>query len=66
VREALEICRTARTILGANGISYAYPVMRHAGSDPGRLTRRGALPGKFQRVAVNRHPIRPPSHPDGH
>ncbi|HCU78784.1 MAG TPA: acyl-CoA dehydrogenase, partial [Microbacterium sp.] len=30
VREALEICRTARTILGANGISLEYPVIRHA------------------------------------
>jgi len=28
-REAIEICRTARTILGANGISYEYPIMRH-------------------------------------
>jgi glutaryl-CoA dehydrogenase len=30
VREAIEICRTARTILGANGISLEYPVIRHA------------------------------------
>lgn len=29
VRSALEICRTARTILGANGISLEYPVIRH-------------------------------------
>jgi glutaryl-CoA dehydrogenase len=29
VREALEIARTARGILGANGISLEYPVMRH-------------------------------------
>jgi glutaryl-CoA dehydrogenase len=29
VREALDICRTARTILGANGISLEYPVIRH-------------------------------------
>lgn len=28
-REAIGICRTARTILGANGISFEYPVMRH-------------------------------------
>ena len=27
---ALEICRTARTILGANGIMGEYPIMRHA------------------------------------
>lgn len=29
-REALAIARTARTILGANGITLGYPVMRHA------------------------------------
>ncbi|WPB90726.1 acyl-CoA dehydrogenase family protein [Streptomyces malaysiensis] len=29
VREALAICRTSRTILGANGISLEYPVIRH-------------------------------------
>lgn len=28
-REALNICRTARTILGGNGISLEYPVIRH-------------------------------------
>jgi glutaryl-CoA dehydrogenase len=25
----LEICRIARTVLGANGITLEYPVMRH-------------------------------------
>jgi glutaryl-CoA dehydrogenase len=30
VRAALRIARTARTILGANGISSEYPVLRHA------------------------------------
>jgi glutaryl-CoA dehydrogenase len=29
VRESLAICREARTILGANGVSAEYPVMRH-------------------------------------
>ena len=29
VRSATEVARTARTILGANGISLEYPVMRH-------------------------------------
>jgi glutaryl-CoA dehydrogenase len=29
VREALEICRTARSILGASGITLDYPVLRH-------------------------------------
>ncbi len=28
-RQALEVCRSARTILGANGISLEYPVIRH-------------------------------------
>jgi glutaryl-CoA dehydrogenase len=28
-RAALDICRTARTMLGANGISLEYPVIRH-------------------------------------
>ncbi len=30
VKAALDICRTARTMLGANGIMGEYPVMRHA------------------------------------
>lgn len=30
VHAALEICRTARTMLGANGIMGEYPIMRHA------------------------------------
>jgi glutaryl-CoA dehydrogenase len=29
VREALEICREARSILGANGITLEYPIVRH-------------------------------------
>lgn len=29
VRSAIEVSRTARTLLGANGISLEYPVMRH-------------------------------------
>ena len=29
VREALEIARTARTVLGGDGVTSAYPVMRH-------------------------------------
>jgi len=41
VREALEICRTARTILGANGISYEFPVMRHAANLESVLTYEG-------------------------
>ena len=30
VRIALDICHTARTMLGANGIMGEYPIMRHA------------------------------------
>ncbi|WP_326599783.1 acyl-CoA dehydrogenase family protein [Streptomyces sp. NBC_01803] len=41
VREALEICRTARTILGANGISFEYPVMRHMANLESVLTYEG-------------------------
>ena len=29
VREALELCREARSILGANGITLEYPIVRH-------------------------------------
>ena len=41
VREAIEIARTARTILGANGISFEYPVMRHAANLESVLTYEG-------------------------
>jgi glutaryl-CoA dehydrogenase len=41
VREALEICRTARTILGANGISLEYPVIRHMVNLESVLTYEG-------------------------
>ncbi|MCK7623212.1 acyl-CoA dehydrogenase family protein [Streptomyces sp. RS10V-4] len=41
VREAIEICRTARTVLGANGISLEYPVMRHATNLESVLTYEG-------------------------
>jgi glutaryl-CoA dehydrogenase len=43
VREALEICRTARTILGANGISLEYPVLRHANNLESVLTYEGTV-----------------------
>ena len=43
VREALEICRTARTILGANGISLDYPVLRHANNLESVLTYEGTV-----------------------
>ncbi|MEJ7755803.1 MAG: acyl-CoA dehydrogenase family protein [Nocardioidaceae bacterium] len=41
VREALQICRTARTILGANGISLEYPVIRHMNNLESVLTYEG-------------------------
>jgi glutaryl-CoA dehydrogenase len=40
-RVALDIARTARTILGANGISGEYPVMRHANNLESVLTYEG-------------------------
>jgi glutaryl-CoA dehydrogenase len=41
VREALDVCRTARTILGANGISLEYPVIRHMNNLESVLTYEG-------------------------
>ena len=41
VREALQIARTSRTILGANGISLEYPVIRHAANLESVLTYEG-------------------------
>ena len=41
VREALEVAREARTILGASGITSEYPVMRHANNLESVLTYEG-------------------------
>jgi glutaryl-CoA dehydrogenase len=41
VSQALEIARTARTILGANGISLEYQTMRHACNLESVLTYEG-------------------------
>jgi glutaryl-CoA dehydrogenase len=41
VREALAIAREARTILGANGITLEYPVLRHAANLESVLTYEG-------------------------
>jgi glutaryl-CoA dehydrogenase len=41
VREALKIARTARTILGANGVTLEYPVIRHANNLESVLTYEG-------------------------
>ena len=43
VRSALDVCRTARTILGANGISLEYPVIRHMNNLESVLTYEGTV-----------------------
>jgi glutaryl-CoA dehydrogenase len=43
VREALTVCRTARTILGANGISLEYAVIRHMNNLESVLTYEGTV-----------------------
>jgi glutaryl-CoA dehydrogenase len=40
-REAIAIARECRTILGANGITLEYPVMRHANNLESVLTYEG-------------------------
>ena len=40
-RAAIAIARTCRTILGANGITSEYPVMRHANNLESVLTYEG-------------------------
>jgi glutaryl-CoA dehydrogenase len=41
VREALAICREARTILGASGVTLEYPVIRHMNNLESVLTYEG-------------------------
>ena len=41
VREAIDIARECRTILGGNGITCEYPVMRHANNLESVLTYEG-------------------------
>jgi glutaryl-CoA dehydrogenase len=41
VREALEIARTCRAILGASGITTEYPALRHANNLESVLTYEG-------------------------
>ena len=43
VREALDICRTARTILCANGVSLEYPNIRHTNNLESVLTYEGTV-----------------------
>ena len=41
VRGALEVCRSARTILGANGVTLEYPVIRHMNNLESVITYEG-------------------------
>ena len=41
VRGAIEVCRSARTILGGNGITLEYPVIRHMNNLESVLTYEG-------------------------
>ena len=41
VTKSIEICRTSRTRLGANGISGEFPIMRHANNLESVLTYEG-------------------------
>jgi glutaryl-CoA dehydrogenase len=41
VNGALEVCRTARQVLGANGITLEYPVIRHMNNLESVLTYEG-------------------------
>ena len=41
VRAALEVARTARQLLGANGVTLEYPVMRHANNLESVITYEG-------------------------
>jgi glutaryl-CoA dehydrogenase len=43
VSTALDIARTARTVLGANGISLEYPVVRHLNNLEAVLTYEGTV-----------------------
>ena len=56
-REAIKICRTARTILGGNGISLEYPVIRHMVNLESVLTYEGT-PEMHQLVLGQRSPVR--------
>ena len=41
VRGAIEVARSARTVLGGNGITLEYPVIRHANNLESVLTYEG-------------------------
>ena len=43
MRAALSICRAARTILGASGVTLEYPVLRHMSNLESVLTYEGTV-----------------------
>lgn len=53
VREAIKIARQCRTILGANGISLEYPVLRHANNLESVLTYEGT--SEIHQLVVGQH-----------
>jgi glutaryl-CoA dehydrogenase len=53
VREAIRIARQCRTILGANGISGEYPVMRHANNLESVLTYEGT--SEIHQLVIGQH-----------
>ncbi|MBO0867576.1 MAG: acyl-CoA dehydrogenase family protein [Micromonosporaceae bacterium] len=53
VREALAIARQCRTILGANGISAEYPVLRHANNLESVLTYEGT--SEIHQLVIGQH-----------
>jgi glutaryl-CoA dehydrogenase len=52
VREAIEIARTCRTILGAAGVTTEYPVLRHANNLESVLTYEGT--SEVHQLAIGR------------
>ncbi|CAN5304009.1 acyl-CoA dehydrogenase family protein [soil metagenome] len=52
VREAIAVARECRTILGANGITLEYPVMRHANNLESVLTYEGT--SEMHQLAIGR------------
>jgi glutaryl-CoA dehydrogenase len=53
VREAISIARQCRSILGANGISAEYPVMRHANNLESVLTYEGT--SEVHQLVIGQH-----------
>jgi glutaryl-CoA dehydrogenase len=53
VREAIGIARQCRTILGANGISGEYPIMRHANNLESVLTYEGT--SEVHQLVIGQH-----------